>query len=290
MGLSWGLHFVMIKIASCQCSPLFLLFPTFAGISTVFLLLNKLEGKKLTINRGVIKFLVIAGLLGYFFPIYTELLAAAHIDAGLLTLLVTMTPLITIFVAGISKTERIHLRQIIASGLGTIGLLLLFIPTAAMPAESMRLWALVALFVPISYAVYNVYVAKYWPSSLTPLQLATGESIASTIIALPFFLLDLTEAQVTSAYENWDLICAVVLVTAVEVWAFFELIKRAGPIYVSFSSFVTLLSGYFWGWLLLDEQITSWMFFSSIFLLLSFIVLHVKFDPITKSQQKGNVS
>lgn len=282
MGLSWGLHFALIKMAACNCSPFFLLFPTFAGISLLFLLLCKLQGKSLKWNFSIFKFFTIAGVLGYLFPILVELIAAPKMDAGLLTLIVTMTPLMTIFITGVFRIEKIYAPQILASIVGSIAVFLLFIPLDVLSSDPFHAWAIFAFLVPLSYAIYNIYVAKYWPSGLSSLQAAAGESVASAIFAFPLFLMDVSPDQLSIAYTHSYTLIGLILATAIEVWAFFELIRRTGPIYVSFASFTTLLSGFFWGWLLFNEQLTFQMVCSSVLVLLSFVILNLKKEHFFK--------
>lgn len=260
MGAAWGLHFALMKmVASGEGAPLLLLFPTLAGISVGFALIVVARRSLYRPTWAHLRFFVISGLLGYLAPILLELIVAAKIDAGLLTLIVTTNPLITILVAGLMRTEVVRFRQILAAGLGAVAAAALLLPDSALPSTDMRVWVAAAFGIPSLYAVYNVYVAKAWPNDLDPLQVATGESIASALFAFPFFAWVVATSGAAPLAESPLTLVALILATTVEVWAFFELIRRAGAIFVSFSSFAALVGGISWGIFLFAEQMTLWM-------------------------------
>lgn len=263
MGGAWGLHFVLIKILSAAGVNLDLaLLPTLGGVALVFAGAAGLARSEWRIRRSWLVFLLMCSLLGYAFPIWLELFVSPHIDATLLTLVVTSTPVLTIVVAFVSRMGTVRLNEGFAALLGVAATLMLLLPDTALPDSSSRLFVLLALGVPASYAVYNMYVARFWPEGLGLFTMAAWESLAASLIALPLFLRSVSASELATLGTHWQPLFALVGVTAIEVWAFFEIVRRAGGVYVSFASFAALAGGIAWSALLLSETITLWMMVS----------------------------
>lgn len=274
MGASWGLHFALVKMLSGAGIPaLLLLFPTLLGISVFFAVAIVAKGGLFRPRWPHLRFFVIGGVLGYVAPILVELLVAPNIDAGLLTLIVTTTPLFTIGITAVLGRESVGVRKIVAAGMGAVAAAALLLPDAALPSAGMRAWVVAAFAVPALYAVYNIYVAAAWPSDLDALQVAAGESAASALFAVPFFAWSAVGTGLDALFAEPGPLLALVLATTVEVWAFFELIRRAGAVYVSFASFAALVGGVSWGTLLFAERPTAWMTLSLLLVTASLLVL-----------------
>lgn len=269
MGTTWGLHFVLIKQVSNQGVPNHLiLFPTLMGVSLVFLILLLFNKIKSRLSREVWIFLIFCSLLGYALPIWLEITVASYIDSTLLTLITTSTPIFCILFAYLFRLTTISAWHLLCVSLGILATLLLLLPDSAIPESSSPMWLTAAIGVPCSYAFYNLYVAKAWPKGLNMYTMAAIESVLAALFVLPLFLRSGAQYGYSTMLNHTPLLITLVVVTAIEVWAFFELVRRTGAIYVSFATFVALLSGVIWSFLLLDETITRYMTLS-----MSFIVL-----------------
>jgi drug/metabolite transporter (DMT)-like permease len=272
MGTTWGLHFTLIKqITNAGVPGHLILLPTLAGVAIVFLILMFITKSPRSIDRTCWVFLLICSVLGYAFPIWLELVVANHIDATLITLIVTSTPVFCIMFGFLFRLAKITIYQLAAVILGITATIMLLIPNSALPISSSRLWLAIGIGIPISYAFYNLYVPAAWPKNLSLFTMAAYESILASILALPLFFSGITSGIHQFALHG-NILISLVIVTAIEVWSFFELVRRAGAIYVSFASFAALISGIGWSALLLNEQITLWMSMSIAAILISLIL------------------
>ncbi|MGY2224910.1 DMT family transporter [Pseudomonas gingeri] len=260
MGSTWGLHFVLVKkITSVGVHADLILFPTLVGVAIAFLAMMVVTRSSWRTNRSWWVFLIICSVLGYAFPIWLELVVAPYIDSTLLTLIVTSTPVFCICLGFLLRLATVTFWHVLCAALGIGAAMMLLLPSAALPQGSSRFWLAVAIGVPVSYALYNLYVAAAWPKGLGVFTMAAYESVLAALLALPLFFTSTSEAGYQDLVQHGSEVALLVIVTAVEVWSFFELVRRAGGIYVSFASFAALAAGIAWSALLLDEQITPWM-------------------------------
>ncbi|WP_413791451.1 MULTISPECIES: DMT family transporter [unclassified Pseudomonas] len=260
MGSTWGLHFVLVKkITSTGVQADLILFPTLFGVAIAFMALMAVSRSSWRINASWWVFLIICSVLGYAFPIWLELIVAPYIDSTLLTLIVTSTPVFCILLGFILRLATVTVWHLSCAALGISAAMMLLLPSAALPEGSSRLWLAAAIGVPVSYALYNLYVAAAWPKGLGVFTMAAYESVIAALLALPLFMTSTSKVGYQGLVQHGPEVTLLVLVTAVEVWSFFELVRRAGGIYVSFASFAALVAGIAWSALLLNEEITPWM-------------------------------
>ncbi|NWB99515.1 DMT family transporter [Pseudomonas gingeri] len=273
MGGTWGLHFVLVKkITSAGVHADLILFPTLIGVAIAFLAMMVITRSSWRVDRSWWLFLIICSVLGYAFPIWLELVVAPYIDSTLITLIVTSTPVFCILLGFLLRLATVTAWHLLCAALGIAAAFMLLLPTTALPQGSSRFWLLVAIGVPVSYALYNLYVAAAWPKGLGVFTMAAYESVIAAMLALPLFVKTTSEVGYQDLVQHGPEVTLLVVVTTIEVWSFFELVRRAGGIYVSFASFAALAAGIAWSALLLDEQITPWMNVSIAAIVLSLIL------------------
>lgn len=251
----WALHFAFIKKIDANASPLGALTALLGGTSGLYFITLMVRKQMFAFTRERVIFFCVAGLFAYLLPLSAELVAAPHIDAGILTLIVSLTPVFTVAIAIMCFLIKPTLRLIMAALIGLVGVLLLF--TQSTPSgSSPAIWILIACTVPLWYAIDALYVEYYWPKDLTALQIAFGESVLA-FFAITLVLLA-SDESVSSAI-NWftelDFIILCV-VTTVEVVLFFYLVGAVGAVMVNIASYLLLPAGFFWGWMMFDESLT----------------------------------
>lgn len=274
MSVSWSLHFAFMKSLSAMFSVHLLLFPTLLVMSTFFFVLLHINSMKIKVGRQEIMFFMVAGILGYLAPLFLEFIVSKTMPVGLLVLIVATIPFFTILISTVTKHELVETKHLIAFILGIFGIApLLLIYKSSNSAIDLST-ILITFLIPITYAVYNVYIKVSWPNGLSALQVAFGETVAIAIFSLPFFLHEVQHIALANLCQNLGVLVGFLVSTTIEVWLFFELVKRTSAIYVSFAMLITLIFGYFWGWIYFDEKITFLMLASTICILLSVFSLH----------------
>jgi len=177
-----------------------------------------------------------------------------------LAIIVSLTPVATVIVAVLLRSETITAPKIAAIGFGFLAILPFFTLRDFDVQEVLGLGLLVAFIVPVAYAIYHNYVAKYWPDGLDSWQVATGEAIAAALIMVPAFLLNGSQDfDALLVPFNMMIFMAFVLFTVLEIYLYFEIVRLAGAVFVSQASFITVATGVLWGMLFFGEQHGLWI-------------------------------
>jgi drug/metabolite transporter (DMT)-like permease len=260
----WALHFAFIKKIDAEDAVLTALAALLGGISGLYFLALLIKGQLFAVSFNQMRFFCIAGLFAYLLPLTAELLAAPHVDAGILTLIVALTPVFTVALAISLRLIRASKRLLLAVFAGLIGVLLLML--GYKPAGSSSIvWVIIACSVPLFYAIDALYVEHYWPKELNALQIAFGESLVAFLLILGILMISGTatsEISIWFAKRDFIILC---LITALEVFLFFYLVGKVGAVLVNIASYLVLPAGFFWGWIMFDEVLTPVGFTCSIF-------------------------
>lgn len=270
LGSVWGLHYSIIKLASqsglgyARITAL-----TTLGVALALTLVAIARGKLPPVARTTATYYSVCAILGYVAPFFMQIVVAKHLPAGVLTIIAATAPIWTMLIAWLARMETVTARRGLGVLTGFAAVMLLLSPTMA-PAETAHTgWLLASLAIPLTYAAYHNYVARSWPQGLDSLQVATGEAIAAFVIVLPTYFL--TSDVIPSG--DWSggvwTIPAMVVLTVIAVFLYFEINRLAGPVFVSQASYITVVAGILWGMAIFGEPFTVALGASALLLILS---------------------
>jgi drug/metabolite transporter (DMT)-like permease len=280
LGSLWGLHFSLIKICSeSDLPPPLITVVTTLGVSLVYVVISIGRGRYPVIARAPLRFYALCALLGYVLPIFIELFVARHMDAGLLTLIVSTTPVFTLLIALGAKTERVSPRRIGGVAVGAVAAAMILLPHAFTAGSAVLSGVLLAFVVPVSFGIFHNYAAKAWPKGLDTWQVSSGQMGMALAMMLPLYLL--FSDPLLPDLGNWRqvhwAIAAMILFAVAEVYLYFTIIRMAGAVVVSLSNFVTIAAGVIWGMLIFSEQPGWWNWVCVAILMLSLgLVIEVR--------------
>ena len=255
LGVAWGLQFTLLKVASdAQIGELGILLVSLClltGLCFAFLAWRRAWFRP---TIGHLRFFFLSGLFGYVLPLGAVVVAAGHLSAGLIVLFEALTPVFTVIIAVLFRTERITAGRGLAAMLGCLSVLLVGTHQLLTAGDGGLTALLVVMIVPLAYSIDGIYVARYWPRDLCTTQVVTGEALAGALTVLPLYLYASEPWPFSSGWSvgHWALL-AFTLAGALEVFLYFRLLKTVGAVYVSMASFLSLFAGIAWGMLLLGE-------------------------------------
>ncbi|MEM7194213.1 MAG: DMT family transporter [Pseudomonadota bacterium] len=264
VGTAWGFQFSMLKTTANHNIPeigvlfvsLFLLSTFFIGVIVVAKLSYKPRGRH-------ILYFFIGSILGYVIPIGVTLYVADLLSAGMLALIASMTPVVTVVIVLILRTENVSGNRLWAIALGMAAAIVIIFPELlASDAVDIdgdkRLTAiLLMLLVPLSYGADTVYIHRFWPKDLSMLQVATGETLVACAMLLPFYLFISEPVSFVNLGPGHYAVLWYTVAGIIEVLVFFYLIEKTGAVLISFGSIISLLAGIYWGVLLFGESHTA---------------------------------
>ena len=239
----------------------------------------RLTGNRIIFTRTYLVFYVSIGALGSAIPFYLISDAERIIDAGIAGVLMSPMPLITLALSAlILKDQNISLIKVLSFILAALGLVVLFgFENLSKLGGNNKIEFFSQVFVLLASLCYGVnsIVSKLVPK-INFISLATGTTIASTIIISPFafvyepfWLESFTSPSITA------IIIQGLFATAIANLLFFKIIELQGPVFLSLINFMIPLIAYFSGVLFLNEIIRVNVLVSLAMILFALYLNHV---------------
>ena len=268
----WALHFSLVKLVEADDSPLTILVSLLAVLCILFFILLFFQKKlfKFTFKKSL--FFSVAGMFAYVIPLSVEFVVAPKIEAGILTLIISVVPVFTLIVIWIFRLLNITTKLVIGTLSGLVGLVILLYGNNY-NNTSASIWTVYALIIPLSYAFDAIFMEKFWPRNLDSTQVAFGESIASLIFVI---LLSIFYGNELYDYYQWITVPSfwiLAFVTFIEVWLFFYILNKVGAVFVNLSSYLVMPAGFLWGFLIFGETFTFIKFISTLLIGLSIFMI-----------------
>jgi drug/metabolite transporter (DMT)-like permease len=264
LGIAWGLTFSLAKIAtSGGAHPL--------GITLWQALLGAgfLGGlavarrRRLSAKPWALQIYGICGLLGTVIPGVLFFYAASRVSAGVLSITVTVVPILTFVLSALFGLDRLSLLRIAGVLFGALAVALLVAPEQSLPDPGAAPWVLAACAASACYAAENLVIALRVPADADPFTLSCGMFLAASLMLAP--VVAATDSFVALAWP-WDpvawSIVAMAAVSALAYSLYIYLIGWAGPVFASQVAYAVTLAGVLWGMALFGERHSSWIWLS----------------------------
>ena len=256
LGLGWGSTQPLGKIAaSTGHKPFGLIFWQLLVCVVVLGGLTLLRGKRLPLNAAALRFYVVIAVLGTLVPNATFYISIARLPAGIMSILISVVPLIAFPIALALGAERFSRRRAAGLALGMIGVCLIALPSASLPDPRMAAFLPLAMVGPLFYALESTYVARANFDGMDAVQAMFGASLMGLILCAPimlalghWFAMPLPPGRAEGALILSSVLHA--LLYAGFVW----LASKAGAVFASQCSYVVTAAGLCWAMVLLGER------------------------------------
>ncbi|WP_238364223.1 DMT family transporter [Mesobacterium pallidum] len=263
LGAGWGLTTPLTKIAVSGGHAVLGL--VFWQLVISVLLLGALtygRGKRLDLGRQHLALYLMIALLGTVLPNSASYMAARHLPAGIMSIVISMVPLFAFPVALALRQDRFSLPRLVGLALGLAGVALIAAPEASLPERAMLAFLPVALIAPFFYALEGNLVALRGTGGLDPVQVLFGASLVGLAIVAPLVLVSGAQVSLARPWGPDDraLVASSAihgLVYAGYVW----LVGRAGAVFAAQVAYLVTGFGVLWAMLILGERyaLTVWL-------------------------------
>ncbi|MFX3653928.1 MAG: DMT family transporter [Paracoccaceae bacterium] len=153
-----------------------------AGFALLLLVLLRGEARAVG-RRHLVAWLALGGLvIGAPIGILVE--AAKHLDASILTLVLCLSPILTLVIAASTGSEPFDRRVLLGMLLGTAGIALIVWPESGVIVAGNVKWFLLALIAPAMFALANNCAVWLRPPAASALVMATGTLLGGALIAV----------------------------------------------------------------------------------------------------------
>ncbi|CAN1526570.1 RhaT Permeases of the drug/metabolite transporter (DMT) superfamily [Sphingomonadaceae bacterium] len=260
LSLLWGGSFVMIEIGLRSYPPLTLVFARVALAVPPMLLAMRLMGERLPSDSRSWVLLTVVGALNCALPFSLFFWGQQYLDSGYASILNATTPLWGVIAAHfLTSDEKATPTRILGALVGMAGIVVMVGP-AAMKGLSDNLLAQIACLVSTTfYSFAAIYGRRLSQSALTPISVATGQTITASLIMLPIMLM--VDQPWGMAMPRFDSTMAALMLalisTALAYTLYFRLIDRSGASNAQLVAFLIPVFAVLLGSLLLNEKLTA---------------------------------
>lgn len=254
LGAGWGLTQPLSKIAvSTGHGPFGLIFWQLTIGVLVLGMVQLARRRALPLGRSALMWYAALALVGTLVPNSTMFVSMAHLPAGVMSLILSLIPIMAFPIALAFGTDRFSAFRLLGllAGLGGVALL---VRPGVLPAGALAFLPL-ALVAPFMYAIEGNMVARWGAGGLGPVTLLLGASAVGAVLALPLALATgqwIDPRAGIGAPELALMASATIhaLVYAAYVW----LVGRAGATFAAQVSYLVTGFGMLWAMALLGES------------------------------------
>lgn len=261
IGVGWGLTQPLTKLAVSTGHGQFGLIFWQQMVMVVALGgLMMATGRSLPRDRASLTAYVVIALIGTVLPNSASYKAAAHLPAGVMSILLSLIPMLAFPVALAFGLEKFRVARLWGLALGLSAVLLLVVPEASLPDRAMVPWVVVALVAGISYAFEGNFVARWGTGQADAIQTIFCAALVGAVIALPLMLLSgqwIDPSDGIGVPEAALVLSS--LVHAAVYTSYVWLVGRAGPVFAVQCSYIVTISGVFWAMGLLGESYSPYI-------------------------------
>ena len=257
IGALWGFFFVLIKTGvTGGVTPMNYLFWFSLIAATVVLIIGKVRGTRPHVSRAHLIYYLKAAATRFTFANILLYTAQGKLAVGIMAVVMAFTPIFTYVISLIARLDRVVLMRVLGILLGVGGVLLIVVPKASLPDPSLIFWVLAGFGVPLMHGLgYVVLDESNRPPGSDSLGLAAGTLYTNAALVLILILIFGDFQWLTWPFSRGELAMMTHAVLAgFNFYAMFELIRLAGPTYMSQSSSLAVGFGVLYGMVLLDER------------------------------------
>ncbi len=261
-GVSAGAAFSVTKIAIVAgVRPLGFATWQFIGAALVMTVFGFLRGDLPALSRRHLVFYAVCGGPCLALPLTGMFVVLEHLPAGIVGLIIATLPIITYALALIVGLERVRWLRAAGIACGVVGAALILLPNSAPAMHGSAGWVLLAFVSPIMYAFGNLYVGTRRPADISALALTVGMLVVAAAVMVPVSLLSgqFYLPRFADPGRGEFMIAIQIVLASLNYLMFFEIIRRAGPVYFSQIGYIVTLSAMLWAVVLFGERYSIWV-------------------------------
>jgi drug/metabolite transporter (DMT)-like permease len=264
LGVVWGLTFSLAKIATAGgAHPLGITFWQALLGAVILGVVALVRRQPLSMKPWALQIYAICGLLGSVIPGVLFFYAASRVPAGVLSITVTVVPILTFVLSALFGLDRFGFPRVMGVLFGALAVVLLVAPEQSLPDPGAAPWVLAACAASACYAVENLVIALRMPEDADSFTVTFGMFLAATAMLAPVVIATGSFVALTWPWGpvEWSIV-GMAAVSALAYSLYIYLIGQAGPVFSSQVAYAVTLAGVFWGMALFGERHSPWIWLS----------------------------
>ncbi len=257
----YGAIFTVNKLAATGgVPPLAYSFWQSFGAGVALWLVLTLNGERLGVTRQHLVGYVVIGALVIGIPITLLTYIAPRLPAGVMTLVLALSPPFTFMLSVLGRLERFRVMGLFGLLCGFVGVVVMVAPGATLGSPDAWKWFLLALAAPLLFASSNVAAAVLRPPAASSAAMGAGVLFGSSLVLLPVMLIT-GQGWFPQAFDDGAIGTLIAIaINAAFLVLFFEIIRRAGPTFFAQFNYLAVLAGVAWGAIVFGERLTLTFF------------------------------
>ena len=269
IGCFYGLQLTLTKVATTGgIPPVPLTLWTALGSGLILFVINAFRGHYPKVDFPHIRAYLLVGVIGYGAPYIVLAYVAPKIPAGIVAMTLSLNPIIVYGLALLIRMEGFRGLRFFGLVLGFGGMMLLVAPEASLPEPGMALWVLVCLAGPLCFALVMIGSDLWRPPETDSLALAGGGLLTGALFCLLVTIVTGEWWFFEGSFDWVDASIPIIAIIQVANWTmFYATIRIAGAVFFSTVSYPETLFGIAWGYLILSEAHSGWVWGALVLLL-----------------------
>jgi drug/metabolite transporter (DMT)-like permease len=260
LSLLWGGSFFFVGVAVKALPPLTIVAARVSIAAALLWLAAPLAGVSVARLGGQARALFALALINNVAPFSLLVWSQTHLASGLVSILNATTPVFTVVVAHLfTIDEKLDPRRLVGALVGLAGVAAMIGPELLGRFADHLVAELAALLAALSYAAAIVFARRFRRLGLTPIEVATGQVTASSLVLLPVALL--VDAPWRLPAPGGAAIAAVVAIgalsTALAYVVYFRILAGAGAVNAVLVTLLAPATAILLGAALLGESLTA---------------------------------
>lgn len=275
VGISWGLTAPLSKIAvSTGHHYLGLLVWQIIVMILSLGLIQIIRRKRLPLNMSCFWRYFLVAQLGTILPNSIMYKAYFHLQSGVMSILVSIVPMIAFLLVLFIKMEKFELRRCLGVLFGILAIILIVFPKFELGSIGEVGWIFLALLSPFCYAIEGVWINKIGLAQLDPIEVILGASIFGLVALFPIVLIN---GYWISPFSTWGpaefAVTFSSLIHSLIYISYIWLIRKAGVVFASQVSYIYTASGIGFSIILLGEEYSAFVWSAVILMLMGLMMV-----------------
>ena len=257
IGVLWGGFYSLIKIGvTGGVHPLNYLFWFTFGAAACLAAIGAARRRPPALRAAHLAYYAKVGAVRFTLANMILYSVQARLPVGLMAVVMTFVPIFTYALSLAARIERPAWMRAGGVALGFAGVTLIVLPRTSLPEPGLAVWVLAGFGAPFLHALaYLALSERARPEGVDSLTVACGTLLAGAAFSLPVVLAAGAFRWVAPPFSDGELaLIAHFVLAAVNFYAIFELIRLAGPVYMSQSNFLSVLFSVLLGMALFGER------------------------------------
>lgn len=272
----WGSSFMFMKLLSPVLGPV-LTASLRLMIGGIFLLIVfKVSKVKIEWKRQW-KMILLIGVISQGIPYFLFAFAALYIQSNISVVMNSTSPIFGLVLSSLFLSEKFKPIQLLGVLLGTSGVIILSASNNTGTHTEFLIGVSACLLASFLYGLSSVLIRSKAKEIDSKVVASIGQVFASLFL-IPFIILFPPTGTVTF---NTALLLIVfgIVCSGIAGLIYFKLIVECGPVKALTVTYLMPVFGFFWGYLVLDEQITSSLIIGGITIVIGTIFITQRKNP-----------